>query len=129
MIGPITGRQFIILLVVLLLDFLVYRIFLNLVAILIIDIPITGIGVIFAFARINGQPFHYIVLNMIQTWRKPRVRVWNKEYSDSMLRTRLAKEEEVKVEALPEKAPLQASRLTELSMTVNTGGVYKPEQE
>ncbi|MFA6130942.1 MAG: PrgI family protein [Patescibacteria group bacterium] len=128
MIGPITGRQFIILLAVLLLDFLFYRIFLNLVAILAFDIPITAIGVVFAFARYNGQPFHYIVLNMVQTFRKPRLRVWNKEYSDAMLQERIKKEDVKKEEKPLEKAPLESSRLTELSMVVNTGGVYRKEE-
>src|SRR3989339_833455 len=66
-IGPVTLRQFIIMIVTILLDFLVYRIFLNIFVVIGLGIPILGIGIIAAFAKVNGQPFHYIMLSMIQT--------------------------------------------------------------
>ncbi|MBU0613909.1 PrgI family protein [Patescibacteria group bacterium] len=128
-IGPITGRQFIILLAVLLLDFVFYRVFLNIFAVILIDVPITAIGVVFAFARVNGQPFHFIALNILQTFRKPRLRVWDKSFSDQMLKEQMKKDElQPVVENMPSKKPIDSSRLTELSLIVNTGGVYNPEE-
>jgi hypothetical protein len=124
-IGPITARQFLIMLGTLLLDFLIYRIFLNVFVVIGLGVPVLGMGVIFSFAKVNGQPFHYIVVSLIQTIRRPARRVWDKTLSDNDLRQRLRKPSE---ERLPEKIvkqPLERSRLSELSLIVNTGGVYE----
>lgn len=128
-IGPITGRQFVILLVTILLDALVYRIFLSIVPVLLFAIPITLLGVIFAFAKVNGQPFHYILLNMIQTLRKPMVRVWDKRVTDAEIRERLREPEKEEVEMIPTKPRMETSKLSELSLIVNTGGAYQPETD
>ncbi|HBK33972.1 TPA: hypothetical protein DEP34_02110 [Candidatus Uhrbacteria bacterium] len=126
-IGPITGRQFIILLVVVLLDATLYKLLLfN--YFLLVGIPLFIIGVVFAFAKVNGVSFHYFVLNLLQTFRRPRLRVWDKQKTDDQLRTwMLQKPEEV---PLPEvrKAPPQGSRLHEITLVVDTGGTYKPEE-
>lgn len=127
-IGPITGRQFLILLAVLLLDFLVYRIFRSPFVFIVLICVITGIGIAFAFAKVNGQAFHFIVLNMIQTLRRPMIRVWDKNLTDGELRDRMKDVKEVDV-APPRviSKPLQGSRLSELSLIVNTGGAYDAE--
>ncbi|MDP2631146.1 MAG: PrgI family protein [Candidatus Uhrbacteria bacterium] len=128
-IGPITGRQFAILLGVLLFEFIIYRVFLNLLAILGLGIPVLVVGIVFAFAKVNGQPFHYIALNMIQTLRRPGFRVWDKSQTDAEIKARIMKEEEPLPPAPKLKAPLERSRLSEMSLVVNTGGVYTPESE
>ncbi len=128
-IGPVTLRQFLIMLGTILADFLVYRIFLNIFAVVGIGIPILAIGVTFAFAKVNGQAFHYVVLSMIQTLRRPMVRVWDKALSDSQLREGLKKEEEKPVPPTPKKRPLERSRLSDIALVVNTGGVYNPEKD
>ncbi|MFH1632029.1 MAG: PrgI family protein [bacterium] len=127
-IGPITGRQFSILLGVLLVEFIIYRVFLSLVAILGLGLPVLFIGLIFSFAKINGQPFHYIMLNMIQTFRRPGMRVWDKRITDAEIKAQMKKEEAPPVILIPRKAPLERSRLAEMTLVVNTGGVYKPEE-
>ena len=129
-IGPITGRQFLILLVGVLFGFLAYRIFLrSIILVIIAEVLIVTASIIFAFAKVNGQPFHYIALNMIQTFRKPRTRVWDKKVSDAEIRANL-KKPEAKIEPiLITKKPLQGSRLSELSLVVNTGGSYEPDQD
>ncbi|HBS00252.1 TPA: hypothetical protein DEA19_04475, partial [Candidatus Uhrbacteria bacterium] len=70
-IGPVTMRQFLILLTTLLIEFLIYRFVLNIVVVIVLGVPILALGVIFAFAKVNGQGFHFVVLNMVQTLRKP----------------------------------------------------------
>ena len=55
-IGPITGRQFVILLATILAEFLIYSIFLNILFMLIFGIPTFALGIIFAFVKVNGQP-------------------------------------------------------------------------
>lgn len=129
-IGPITGRQFLTLLAGVLFGFLAYRLFLrSIILVVVAEVLILTASIIFAFAKVNGQPFHYIGLNMIQTFRKPRIRVWDKKVSDAEIRA-LIKKPEVKPEpVVVTKKPLQGSRLSELSLVVNTGGSYQPEDD
>lgn len=126
-IGKITVRQFGVLMVVALLEFLIYRIFLNVLFMIGLGVPVLVIGILFSFARVNGQPFHYIVLNMVETLRRPTLRIWDKQLTDSDIKARLIKEEEPVVTILPVKEALSRSRLSEMSLVVNTGGVYKSE--
>lgn len=128
-IGPITARQFLIMLCVVLLEFIFWRIFLNLFALLAVGIPVLVIGVAFAFGKVNGRPFHYLALNMVQTLRRPGKRVWDKTISDAELRVLMKKEEIPAPIVRPKKAPLEASRLSELTLIVNTGGVYQGDEQ
>ena len=127
-IGPITARQFIILLATILAEFVIYRIFLSIIPILLFGLPTLAIGVIFAFAKVNGQPFHYIALNMVQTFRRPRLRVWDKRISDAVLRASLKNDEQPEPPKPPVKPPIEGSRLSDMSLIVNTGGVYQPDK-
>ncbi len=125
-IGPITVRQFIIILVGAGLIFIAYK--LSDFALFVVEfLFIAGITFGIAFIRVNGRPVHYFLLNLIQTWRRPRVRVWYRHYTASELRV-LGKE---KVASLPveikTKNSARASRLAELSLIVDTGGVYQGE--
>jgi hypothetical protein len=128
-IGPITARQFLIMLGTLLMDFVIYRIFLNVFFVIALGVPVLALGIAFSFAKVNGQPFHYMVLSVIQTLRRPSRRVWDKSLSDSDLRTYMKKDEVAAPPARTIKKPLERSRLSELSMVVNTGGVYEGDDE
>jgi len=126
-IGPITARQFVIILATLLIVFIEYRL---LESILFFPIGLVSLatGGVLAFMKVNGMPFHFFLLNVVQTMRRPGLRVWDKTKSDSELRAYI-KKEEVKPEPVPpKKEPLTTSRLSELSLIVNTGGLYKPEE-
>lgn len=125
-IGPITLRQFIIMLVVFLVVALLYRL-LRFVPFLLTGIPLLIVGGIVAFLKVNGQPFHYFVLNLIQTFKRPRLRVWQKKYSDAELKQYIEREPPEPPEAKPKKERPSGSRLKNLSLLVNTGGVYNPE--
>lgn len=128
-IGAITARQFLIMLAVLLIEFMIYSIFLSIVVVIALGVPVLAIGVVFAFAKVNGQPFHFIALNVVQTLRKPKLRVWDKTLSDADLRVFLEKDEEIVAIPTPKKAPLEQSRLQELTLVVNTGGSYAPDED
>ena len=129
-IGPITGRQFLIMLVGVLLGFASYRIFIRSIPLVIVSIVIiVAITIIFAFAKVNGQPFHYLLLNMVQTFRKPRIRVWDKRVTDAEIKLGMKKDPKEKEVIIPSKNPLSSSRLSELSLVVNTGGSYTPESD
>ena len=125
-IGPITTRQFLILLAATLILALCYRLF-DFTTFLIIAIIVLGLAATFAFVKINGRPFHFFVLNVIQTNRRPGVRVWNHK---AILNEQAEKVPVVKVDYNPQpKREYKRSRLAELSLIVDTAGKYKGEQE
>lgn len=125
--GPITARQFIILMIAGLIDFGLFKL-LTFVQFLLIGIPIIIIAGIFAFTKINGQSFHYFILNIIQTFKKPKLRVWDKRYSDSELKVFMKQTPPEPPKVSVRKTPVSVSRLNELSLVVNTGGIYRPEE-
>jgi len=126
-LGPITTRQFGIIMIDALVCFIVYKI-LSLAYAAIVDVVLLSAGLVLAFVRINGQPFHFFLLNVVQTWRRPMLRAWNKELTDAEI-IALSKVE------IPPPPPRKVykeapttSRLSELALQVNTGGVYNPEE-
>ncbi len=124
-IGPITARQFVIMLCGFLLIGICYRLF-SFTAFVMIGLLIFGIFGTFAFLKINGVPFHFFVLNFMQTSRRPRLRVWNKEFQKDLL---VQEEKETHISEVPAFEPRHytASRLAELSLIVDTQGVYQGE--
>ena len=76
-IGPITVRQFIIILVGAGVAFVAYKLsdFALFVTELIFILAVT-FG--FAFIKVNGRPVHYLLLNIFQTSKRPTLRIWNK---------------------------------------------------
>jgi len=126
-IGPVTTRQFIIMLAGAVLIGVSYKIFdfsLFIVAGLIIFV----ISITLAFIRVNGRPFHYFILNMAQTLRRPGLRIWNqnffaKEGSHEIDQSKIIE----KSTEIPVKEQPMISRLNELSLIVDTQGAYKGE--
>lgn len=127
-LGPITTRQFSLILVAVLLMFIAYQLaqfWLFLIEAIVVAIIF---GVI-AFVRINGMPFHFFLLNLVQTGKRAKLRVWDKTLSDSDLRAFVTKEK-VQKESAPTIVVKNVStnRLSKLSLVVNTGGVYQDEE-
>ncbi len=123
-IGPITVRQFIIMLAGFLVIAICYKL-LDFTAFVVIGFIVLGISGTFAFIKINGMPFHFFVLNFVQTSSRPFLRVWNNAYRENLV---YKEEEEERKET--EIAPVRpkrvtTSRLAELSLIVDTQGVYK----
>lgn len=125
--GPVTARQFIILMVTGLFVFLLFKL-LPFVWFAVTGLPTLGIGAAIAFTRINGQPFHFFILNLVQTLKKPRLRVWDKTLRDEQLRDYIKTAPPMVSVRFQHKAYAGSSRLEEISLVVNTGGVYKPEE-
>ncbi len=125
-LGPITTRQFVILMVTAFVLFGLYKIF-SFALFLAIGLPFLVMAAILAFVKINGQPFHFFLLNIIQTFGKPGLRVWDKRLTDAEVRAYTQEEALKPPEVFKRKSFTSASRLAELSLVVNTGGVYKPE--
>jgi len=128
-LGPITVRQFLISLGATFAIFIEYRI-LQLPYFIMSAILTAGLAGVFGFLKINGQPFHLFFVNVLQTFSRPRLRVWHKELQDSELRLLAIKPPDLKVvQQVARKARPESTRLRDLALTVNTGGVYNPEQE
>jgi hypothetical protein len=129
-IGPITTRQFIICLagIALLVPAWRFLDFLSLVLVGLLDFTVTFA---LAFIKINGRPFHYFILNVIQTFKKPSLRVWNHH---NPLKDLLSAEE-ASAEGVPKvtrpakvKERLVSSHLKELALIVDTKGAYKGDE-
>lgn len=124
-LGPITTRQFIILLVVGMTVFLSYRF--GDFALFIFCLIFFGIGgMVIAFVKVNGQAFHYFFLNIVQTLRRPSRRVWHKTLSKKELEM-LRKYVPEAVVVKEEIKPVKRERIQDLSLLVNTGGFYRGE--
>lgn len=122
-IGPITTRQFLILLVVGMVVFLSFRY--GDFALFIFSIIFFGVGgLILAFVKINGQSFHYVLLNIVQTLRRPSRRVWHKTLSRKEL-DMLRKMAPVETEKKEPPKPIRRERIQDLALLVNTGGFYR----
>lgn len=123
-IGPITTRQFLILLTAAIIAAVSYKIF-DFSLFLVVTIAVIALAVTFAFVKINSRPFHFFVLNLLQTSRRPHLRVWNNKLS-------FVDHPEVTetVTATPEpvaRPVFRESRLAELALIVDTKGRYKGE--
>jgi hypothetical protein len=128
-IGPITTRQFVIMILGFILMAISYAIF-DFSLFVTASVFIFAISGTFSFAKINGRPFHFFILNLIQTLKRPRLRVWinvndvnfeveGKEEKDSF---------DQNMEIKNKKSP-SLSRLNELSLIVDTKGTYKGEDK
>jgi hypothetical protein len=122
-IGPITTRQFLIFLAAALFIFIAYRIF-DFTAFVIISVFIVAVSGTFAFLKINGRPFHYFLLNLIQTARRANLRIWNhKAVSPDNKEKKISDYEKF----IPAEKYFAKERLAELSLIIDTKGKYKGE--
>ncbi|MFH1413135.1 MAG: PrgI family protein [bacterium] len=124
-IGPLSVRQFIIVLVSMGIIAISYKVF-DFSMFLTIAATVLVLGGVFAFIKINGSPFHYFLLNLLQTLLKPRLRVWNKNDTPE--------EPEQKEEAPILQEPVaprrySTSHLNKLALIVDTKGCYAGEDE
>lgn len=126
-IGPITVRQFIVLLVGGGFSFVAYK--LSDLALFVFEFAVIGLFTFtLAFIKINGRPIHYLLLNFFQTSKKPKLRVWQKKFLKSELKT-YSKTKTVELPPIIRtKNKVRVSRLAELSLIVDTGGVYQGEE-
>lgn len=121
-IGPITTRQFLILLVGSIFVAIFYKVF-DFSLFVFASVIVALITFVIAFIKINGRPFHFFALNLIQTLKKPSLRVWNKTYYIS---GSIEDDEPEKIDHRPTKTiNLKSSRLDQMSLIVDTYGQYR----
>ena len=127
--GPVTSRQFIILIAAVGPILVAYKLA-DIALFGFLALLIGGGALILAFVRINGQAFHYFLLNIVQTLRRPSRRLWYKVNSDAELRAYIKAGLEARTpseEIKPERKNISGTRIRDLSLMVNTGGYYRPE--
>lgn len=125
-IGPISGRQFIILLVSGGLSYVEFSLFQSAAIFIPLVLVTMGGGALLAFAKVNGQPMHYVLLNLGQTLRRPGLRVWKREIART--KTKQSDGDVIKAPIAP-KPMASRSRLAEMSLLVDTGGAYQGDNE
>lgn len=126
-LGPITTRQFLIMVCSVLFAAFLYK-FLYFSWALAIGLPQFFVCGIFAFYKVNEMPFHFFVLNFIQTLKRPMLRVWNNSFGkDYVINENEAVNTKSEVTEVS-KRPHTKSRLNELALMVDTQGVYKGEE-
>lgn len=126
--GPVTTRQFLILLSAGGIIFLCFK-YLDLVLFGVVAFFLGGLALIFAFYKPNGQLFHYFLLNIVQTNRKPKLRIWRKDPTREELEYLRKLGTEIKVDAAPAKKAIHRAHIKNLALVVNTGGYYKGDDE
>ena len=127
-LGPVTVRQFLICLAAVFAIFIENVIFQFAYFLMLAMVTAAAAG-IFAFVKINGQPFHIFFINFLQTSLRPSLRAWNKNLLDEEVKQYLKTAAPEVVLPRPSKERPVSVRLRDLSLVVNTGGVYKPEDE
>jgi len=123
-IGPLTVRQFMIILAAAVIIGLSYKLF-DFTLFLTIGAVTLILAALFAFIKINGRAFHMFLLNLFQTVRRPSVRIWNNRLMPAEIG-------EANLGVKPEAAAAapkiyKKSRLAELALVVDTKGRYKGE--
>ena len=124
-IGPITTRQFLILISGAILIAIFWKIF-DFTAFVFFSSMVVIFFATFAFVKINGVAFHYFLLNFMQTLKRPALRVWDKSFDKNNMNDEIeivAEKEEIYL-----KGQFSSSRLNELSLIVDTHGEYKGEK-
>jgi hypothetical protein len=122
-IGPITVRQFIIMLFATGLDAICFKLF-YFNTFIVITVVIIFLTIVFAFGKVNGVHFHLFLANFLITLFKANVRVWNNAFGKESLRIETEKVVNQSKEPVVVKN-YSASRLAELSLIVDTQGVFR----
>jgi len=127
-IGPITTRQFIVMLAGFLLIAIFYKIF-DFSLFVTSGLLVLAITGIFAFLKINGRPFHYFILNLIQTLKRSRLRVWSRGSLVTGDAYGIEESNFAPITQAVSDKHYTTSRLAELSLIVDTKGAYQGESD
>lgn len=125
-IGPITVRQFIELMVGGIIITIFKQLF-DFSLFVVSGLVVLSITVIVAFARINGQAFHLFLLNFIQTLRNPKLKVWRKSIELKGKGEAEISPEGGRLAPIIARKPLSSSKISEIALIIDTGGIYAGE--
>ena len=123
-IGPLTTRQFLIMMVAFMIIGINYKL-LSFTWFLFSGVFIFGFAGILAFFKVNGMPFHFFILNFVQTSKRPAKRIWSNFYGRIDVDLDGADIKKEPDNLPPPAKPLNSSRLAELSLVVDTQGAFR----
>jgi len=122
-IGPVSVRQFVEMMVSAIIIAIFYKLF-DFPLFVISGLSIIAITLVVAFAKINGQPFHLFLLNLVQTVKSPKLKIWRKQ----IITKQLKKEQPPSPPPPPLRPrPVSVSKISEIALVIDTGGVYQGE--
>ncbi len=121
LIGPLSLRQFIYIIIALAWGGLMWRIFtFNIVIMIIAIIPVSGFFILLGVGRRQEQSFENYFVAFVRFMFVPRIRVWDKDTSHDMI----VKADEKKPEIITEKNVSRGS-LEQLALIMDTHGTAK----
>lgn len=121
LIGPLSLRQFIYIIVALAWGGLMWRVFSwNLIIMVIAIIPVSGFFILLGVGRRQEQSFENYFVALVRFMFVPRIRVWDKDTSHDMI----VKEEAKAPEVITEKNVSRGS-LQQLALIMDTHGTQK----
>ena len=113
-LGPLTLRQFIILVIGIVFAVISYK-FADLALFVVELIFIATLVILFAFIKINGQPFHFFLLNIFCVLVGSNI---NSVHA-------VEDKNDEKQENVIQKEEIKAQKLSELSLLLDTGGAFQ----
>lgn len=125
-IGPITTRQFVMIIIGGIIIFGAQKL-LDTALFALVALLVVSTVIIFGFIKINGRNFYDFMKSLIEVLRRPRVRVWHKRVTMAQVLSQRKKENQptVQTDFAPSRKTILSKHLSELSLIVDTGGRYK----
>ncbi len=117
--GPVDLRQFVTVLVGILLTFILYKIF-ALPIFIILGLPTLLFSIAIAFIKINEAPLYLVILNVLETLRGSQLYIWTRETNE--IASKLVSEK--KTESVVPRQTVNEARLRDLALIIDTGGAY-----
>lgn len=124
-LGPLTLKQFIIVVCGIVAAVICYK-FADFALFIFELIIIAIIVILFAFIRINGQPFNFFLLNIFAVVVGSNIRIWTK---DANIAKSIEDKVVTKKDSFFEKEEIRSQKLSELSLLLDTGGAFQAEEE
>lgn len=121
LLGPLTARQFIYLIIALAWGGLMWRVFSwNIVIMILVILPVSGFFILLGVGRRQEQSFESYFVAVVRFMLVPRIQVWDKDISTDVL----VKPEEKRPELITEKHVTRGS-LEQLALIMDTHGSQK----
>ncbi len=124
-LGPLTVKNFLVIIIGILLCVLAWK-FADLTLFILEALVIITVTSLVGFVKINGRPFHLFLIDLMNFSKKGKIRIWNKNYDKIKV---IQEEKEEKEEEKQVKDSITGSKLNELSLLLDTGGAYKMNDE
>jgi len=125
--GPVTIRQFLVCTLGGLLIFVSYKLS-DFSLFMLETILIGGTTIVIAFVKVNGKKFHNFFIDLLNfLFKTPKLSVWQKK-ENAVIEKKIEVEEK-KDDYVFEPKNLPRTKLSEISLIIDTGGAYIGEKK